>query len=354
MNFRKAIFWIHLSLGLGCGLVLAVLAGTGMAMAFEPQLMAFAEAGAARLPSAVPAGVPRKDLDELVKLAGLENVTAFSLVRVRNAALRLQQGKKQVLYIDPYNGTVTGLGAGSLNSFFRWCEDLHRYFLFEGARKKAAHEVKNAANLIFLFLLLSGAVLWLREAQWRRKAGLNDRAGDLNWHSVLGVWSLPFLLMISFSGLVISYGWAEGLLYKATGTQTAPKLAKAVPVGARPAPLEAYMKASEARVPDWKSISFTRGKPNADCVRLVITHEARHAPWGRGTLVLEAATAKELLWEPHDSQNGGRKLRLWLRQLHTGQAFGLVGQVMAFLAAAAVLALIYFGFSLSYRRFFSR
>jgi hypothetical protein len=43
-----------------------------------------------------------------------------------------------------------------------------------------------------------------------------------------------------------------------------------------------------------------------------------------------------------------------LRFLHTGEAFGFIGKVIATVATAGSLFLVYTGFALSYRRFFLR
>jgi uncharacterized iron-regulated membrane protein len=52
-------------------------------------------------------------------------------------------------------------------------------------------------------------------------------------------------------------------------------------------------------------------------------------------------------------QNLGRRLRMYARYLHTGELFGWVGQTIAALSTVAALFLIWTGFALSWRRFFS-
>jgi uncharacterized iron-regulated membrane protein len=50
----------------------------------------------------------------------------------------------------------------------------------------------------------------------------------------------------------------------------------------------------------------------------------------------------------------GARARTWLRFLHTGEAFGLTGKIIAVIATLASLFLAYTGFALSYRRFFAK
>ncbi len=53
-------------------------------------------------------------------------------------------------------------------------------------------------------------------------------------------------------------------------------------------------------------------------------------------------------------QSPGRKVRVWLRYLHTGQALGWPGQLVAGIACLAGCLLTYTGFALAWRRFFGR
>jgi uncharacterized iron-regulated membrane protein len=45
MTFRKAVFWVHLAAALLAGLVIAIMAFTGMALAFEKEIIAWAGNG---------------------------------------------------------------------------------------------------------------------------------------------------------------------------------------------------------------------------------------------------------------------------------------------------------------------
>jgi len=70
----------------------------------------------------------------------------------------------------------------------------------------------------------------------------------------------------------------------------------------------------------------------------------------RSQLVLDAVTADVVKWEPFAGQNMGRRLRAWMRPLHTGEAGGLTGQTIAFLASAGGTVLVWTGVSLAWRR----
>jgi uncharacterized iron-regulated membrane protein len=61
-------------------------------------------------------------------------------------------------------------------------------------------------------------------------------------------------------------------------------------------------------------------------------------PFQRSQLTLQRATGDVVKWEPYANNSTGRKLRTWVRALHTGEAFGFPGQTVAGLLSAAVFS----------------
>jgi uncharacterized iron-regulated membrane protein len=74
-------------------------------------------------------------------------------------------------------------------------------------------------------------------------------------------------------------------------------------------------------------------------------------PTPRSQLVVDAASAEVVRWEPYAGQSPGRRLRSWVRRLHTGEAGGLIGQSVAFLASGGGTVLVWTGLTLAWRRF---
>ena len=62
--------------------------------------------------------------------------------------------------------------------------------------------------------------------------GLRGKARDFNWHNVIGFWCAPILVVLTASGMVISYTWASNLVYTLTGS---PRPAAAAGRGGGPA-----------------------------------------------------------------------------------------------------------------------
>jgi uncharacterized iron-regulated membrane protein len=108
-------------------------------------------------------------------------------------------------------------------------------------------------------------------------------------------------------------------------------------------------------VPGWASI-FLRLPPRPGGLVTAFIQES--APPGpgpnpRSLLTLDPLTADVAKWEPYAAANAGRKLRTWFRYLHTGEVFGIAGQIIVALASAGGAMLVWTGLSLAWRRFFA-
>ncbi len=99
----------------------------------------------------------------------------------------------------------------------------------------------------------------------------------------------------------------------------------------------------------WRSIAIPPMAGSA--MSFTIDHGSGGEPQKRGQLVLDRNTGNMISWEPFASNNAGRRLRLWSRFVHTGEAGGWFGQAIATIASAGAALLVWTGFALSWRRF---
>nr|WP_161555668.1 PepSY-associated TM helix domain-containing protein [Mangrovicoccus ximenensis] len=127
--------------------------------------------------------------------------------------------------LDPWSGAPMPEAAAGTGAFFRKVTGLHRWLSLSGPSATGG-AANAAANLGFLFLVLSGIWLWLPPVmRWSQvklrllfRRGLpTAQARDFNWHHVFGAWALVPLFVLALSGVVISYPWASSLVYLAAG-----------------------------------------------------------------------------------------------------------------------------------------
>ncbi len=432
-RLRSVFFWLHLAAGLLCGVVIAIMAFTGAVLAFEHEIVAWAERDVRRV-EAPAAGAAALPLDGLIARAreAAADPEAESLPRVAGVtissdprdAIAVNLGREAgVYYVNQYTGEVRAPSAARTRGFMQLMEDWHRRLARTEALRETGRTVTGVANTAFFFLALSGLWLW-----WPRKwnlralkpslwfAGARGKARDWNWHNVYGFWLLPVLVVLTATGMVISYRWAGDLAYRLVG-ETPPAGPGAAgapaqefkierPEGAKKLDYAAVLARLQAEAPGWTEITLReglpqrRGAPGATppagsagvppaSAPATPASAAASAPapsadrpvgerrgngGGRGPqpysatlkaddegpafvpaqIVLHPFTGEVLSRSGYAEQTTGRKIRTWLRYLHTGQAFGGFGQLIAGLACLGGCVLVYTGFALSWRRFFNR
>jgi uncharacterized iron-regulated membrane protein len=369
---RKTIFWLHLSAGVVAGVVILLMSVTGVLLAFERQVLAFADRGL-RATAAEAAGTPLPVSRVIAAAVAANGGGTPSNVVVRSdrrAPVTVAFGRERTLFVHPYSGAVLGEGAPGVRRFFEANEQLHRWLAMKGDNRERGKAVTGAANLVFLFIVLSGLVIWIprrrtrtgfRNAMFFRR-GLRGRSRDFHWHHVFGIWAFVPLVAIVFSGVVISYPWASRLVYSAFGS-TPPKPQQQQPSGGerggRGGKLDLAavdrlwnaVRGETARVaPRWQSISL-RLPPGKGPVTFAVDEGNGARPDKRSQLLLDPRTARVVEHKTYAQQEAGQQARAWLRWIHTGEAGGIAGQLVAMLASAAAVVLVYTGLALTLRRF---
>jgi len=373
VSLRTLVFWLHLLVGLTAGSVILFMSVTGVLLAFEPQITGWLERD--RRVVTPPPDAQRLAVEVLLARAREARPDARpAVVTLRSdptAAAVVGFGRDGgALFLDPYRGTVLG-GLSPLHDFLHEVVEWHRWL---GARD-VGRPITGAANLGFLGLILLGVYLWWPR-RWTREAvrqvtrfnaGLRGRARDFNWHHVIGIWCAPVLLVLTLTGLVMSYQWANDLLDTLTGSEgPAPSVARAgqrTGAGGRdgatprredgraPAGLDALWGRAERQVPGWVLISLRLPPRSEKLVTFSIQEPVGWHPAPRSQLVLDTLTADVVRWEPFSGQSLGRRLRSWMRPLHTGEAAGVPGQALAMVASAGGAMLVWTGIGLAWRRF---
>jgi uncharacterized iron-regulated membrane protein len=367
---RKTLFWCHLVLGLSAALPVAAMAVSGLLLAFQPQILAFAEGDAREV--AVPAvGAPLRLDDVVAKAAGplASKVASIAVSSDPSTVLELRAGRETTLWADPWTGASTGR-TGSVHAAMKQIETLHRWLGDRGI----GGVVTGVSVLFCLVLSVTGLVLW-----WPRslkamanvvlpKRGLEGRARDWQWHNAVGVLVLPLFLVLSLTGTIMSWKWAEAALYASVGSEpprrTAPPKPDGKPLPARTnpeagPPARAQESSSTRTWQAWLDTVVAHAPVGWD--RIVL--QAPEGPKGASATVLLPGQGKRqaasIMLTPDGSfreskpgrSDAGTRLRDLVRPLHTGELFGLVGQILMALTTLGVLVLVWTGSALSWRRF---
>lgn len=294
---RKVLFWLHLVIGLLAGGTTAITAFTGASMAFEKQLIAWAERDLRRVgPPA--ASVAKLSVDELLRKLREAQPEARPMSLTVSAdpaaAVVLNLGRTNTVYANPYTGEFRSQGAPQLRAFFQLMLRWHRWLGVNappraeagptggegpgrpnqpaGPRQIASTAVGVSA-IVFFTLCVSGLWLWWPRS-WNVNAlraasvvnlKLRGKARDWNWHNAVGLWSAPLILVMSFTGVVMAFRGFGNFVYgppsggPGAGGTNAPTFTAPAP-GTRPLGPDALLAAVTQEVPAWESITLRFGQ----------------------------------------------------------------------------------------------
>jgi uncharacterized iron-regulated membrane protein len=361
---RDVIFWCHLLTGVFVGVVVFVMAVTGVLLTYEKQIMSWADIRAYHVALA-DSRLPVETLLARVREARPEAPTSITVRSDPSAPTSIGYARGRTVLVDPYSGKVLGDGAQGVRDFFRTVTEIHRWLGAQGESRDVARAITGACNLGFLFLVVSGIYIWwprkwtrpqVRNVMWFRR-GLSSKARDFNWHNVIGFWCVVPLFIVVLSGVVISYTWAGNLAYKLVGEEPPPPRPGG-PGGAGSPPaepstdgLDTVWSRAEQQVPEWRTITLQLPTSADAPATFTIDTGSGGQPQARAQLALNRATGEVVRWEPFSSYSTGRRLRTILRFAHTGEVLGLGGQTIAGIVSLGATVLAWTGLALTWRRF---
>ncbi len=376
MEFKRVIFWAHLIAGVLAGIVVLWLSVTGVLLTYERQIVSWLEQGS------VPAKGKTLSADQSVNVA-LEatdgKVSGVMFSRNSDAPVQAQIGRGTPQLLNPYSGDVLPRADGA-RELFRTVTHLHRWLALEGVGRDTAKAIIGAANLVFLFIVVSGLYLWLpRRWTWQmlkfnlffRRNLPSARARDYNWHHVIGFWCLIPLFVIVATGAVFSYGWANQLVFAAYGEEAPVRGGPPGPAGrqsgkhqgkqlghqAAPEPeanaalsLQDLLQRAKAYNDSWRTVTLQVPKADAPTVSFNIDTGTGGQPQKRDTVTFDRHSGEVVAMRTFADSSPGQQARVFIRFLHTGESLGAIGQTLAGLASLGACFLVYTGLALAYRR----
>ncbi|HEX5110082.1 MAG TPA: PepSY-associated TM helix domain-containing protein [Vicinamibacterales bacterium] len=389
MKLRPLIFWPHLIAGTAAGLVILLMAFTGVLLTYERQLVAWADS---QYRSVAPApGAKRLPVDEIVEAARSQSGLAVTAVVVASdaAAPVTLTAADKTLFADAYSGALLGEGSQHMRRFMSSVRGWHRWLAVDGEGRAAARAVTGWANLLFAFIVLSGFYLWIpRVWRWPQvravllfKRGATSKARDFNWHNVIGFWSAVPLFIVVVSAVPISFQWANAAVYRAVG-ETPPAGRGGAGAGREAGresrrngqpqtrdgggerrreregggrtgnslALDLLLARAERQVPGWRTINLRLPESSGAPVVFNIDAGSGGQPHLRSTLTVDGTSGAVVSFENFSTLTLGRRIRNVMRFAHTGEVLGLPGQTVAGLVSAGAVVLVWTGLALALRR----
>jgi uncharacterized iron-regulated membrane protein len=219
-RFSKINAWLHLWLGLASGIVVVIMGVTGCILVFEHEIKGLTSPWLnveAQSPEKV---LPPSQIYALVRKALPEKEIHGLWYNGLDKIIKVDVESDSLIYVNPYNGKITGMV--DHEDFFHEIDEGHRY-LWLG--KEIGTAITSWATFIFFFLLISGLILWFPK-KWNKttinssfKIKWNAKFKRLNYdlHNVMGFYTLILALLISLTGLIMTFHWVIESTYWITG-----------------------------------------------------------------------------------------------------------------------------------------
>lgn len=348
--FRK----IHLWLSVPFGLVITVICLSGAALVFENEIMEWCrhdlyyveKAGETPLPVDRLVETVARTLPDSVAVTGV----SISSDAERAYQVNLSKPRRASVYVDQYTGEVKGRNERA--PFFLAMFKLHRWLL-DSMKPDGGifwgKMIVGVSTLMFVFVLISGVVVWWPRTKKILKNSLKI-AANKGWrrfwydlHVAGGMYAFVFLLLMALTGLTWSFSWYRTGFYKVFGVEVKQGAGNGAAQaahggkagkgshrkGERTSPYAHWQQVYEElaeRNAGYRQITVSNGSANVSFGRLGNRRAAdRYTFNPRNGEITEAALYK-------DSDASG-KIRGWIYSVHVGSWGGMFTRILTFIAA---------------------
>ena len=244
-------------------------------------------------------------------------------------------GSRLTAFVNPYTGEVIEL-YNHKKSFFYFVMNMHRWMLGGDAGKL----VVGICTLIFLFILITGIILWwpknkqvlLQRLKIKQDAGFKRLNHD--YHIVLGFYSSIFLFAFAFTALAWSFEWFNKGIYTVTNSSMErPKAPKSiVKDSAKKILIEEALQTVIAKNNKavYYNVSLPKDSTDSYAVNILL-QEAAHET-ATDTYYVDAFTPTINGIQKYADRNAGQKIRAIFRPIHVASIYGMPSKIIGLLA----------------------
>ncbi len=389
--FRRINNWLHLWLSLVTGIIMFVVCITACIWVFNEEITEILVPPPLQpdIPlSSDPVTLPSRAIRIADSVCATGVIKKVTYARGKPIAVSLTHTPEKYYWnsrnlttvmVNPYTGVYMGTidkptaaverRYAQIDGFFQWIIIGHRDLWLP---YKIGSPIVSYSTLVFVITLITGLVWWYprkwnkstREKSFKIKWKANWKRINLDFHNVLGFYSLVILLILSLTGMVYGIAWFEQLLYRATNW--------GAPMEEYPEQLSDSADAGHAipfgRIVDESFVTVTSRNLKVGNFLIQLPDMARktsslsiQALPNTGTYyrhvyyAFDRYTGKELprseiYGEPFEKSTTGQQIRRMNYDIHVGSIWGLPGKILAFFASLIGASLPITGFIIWYNR----
>lgn len=358
INFKKSIRQLHLWLGLSSGLIVFIIAITGCLYAFQEEIQNLTQEyrfvekqdKAFLLPSQLEQ-IARKELPTKALHAIQYNGTEKAAEAI---FFQYELNDYYIIYLNPYSGKILQI-VNENEGFFRFVLDGHYYLWLP---HEIGQTVVASATLIFVFLLISGLILWYpknkkaaKQRVWFNwKKSLKWKRKNYDLHSITGFYVLLIALIFAVTGLVWGFQWFGYSYYTVLGGEKSLVYEDPISVKTQRTlekPIDKVWEIMQKEYPQAKSIEIHPPENDSTCIAANANPE-EGTFWKIDYRYFDQYSLEEKqvnhIFGRYPSATVSDKIIRMNYDIHTGAIFGLAGKIFAFLISLLIASLPITGF----------
>lgn len=369
---RSRVLNIHKILGLITGVVIFIVSVTGCLWVFKNEIESFSDSYKI---------VEENNIDQLtpseVKLIAEKVIPNKAIHGVvygqKNEALEVIFYESapvfySSVFINPYSGKVVKC-EDHLSGFFGFVLNGHVSLWLP---KAIGSRVVSYSVLLFLFLIISGILLWWPKNKhvvkqrlvFKWSSASNWKRKNFDLHTILGFYVSSLALTLTFTGCVMAFNWFYFIAYKAAGGSKAPQFIIPENISSSDDDSTYQSNAIDFLVPKLrkeypKANSFEIHYPSEDstCVYVEVNNSVG-VHYNADYLFFDQYTLESIptssIYGEYKNAHFADKLIRMNYDIHVGSIGGLFGKIIAFISSLLIASLPISGILMWYGRRFKK
>lgn len=374
---RKLFRQIHLWLSVPFGLIIALICFSGAMLVFENEVNELTRPELYRVTKSDAEPLSIEQLLEKVAATLPDSVSVTGVTissdPQRPYQVSLSKPRRTSMIVDQYTGEIKGKSGRT--GFFMTMFRLHRWLLdsinpgnegvFWGKM------IVGVSTLLFVFVLISGIVVWWPRTRKALKNSLKISATK-GWrrfwydlHVAGGMYALVFLLVMALTGLTWSFPWYRTAFYTVFGVEMKQNAAHGQVAtqekkdrAERPERKKGGRREKGSLYANWQKVYDQLSHQNPEYKQISISAGA-----GSGATASVSfnrfgnqRASDRYLFNPHSGeitetnlyqhQDKSGKIRGWIYSVHVGNWGGMLTRILSFIAALIGTALPLTGYYL--------
>lgn len=367
MDYRKSILWLHKILGLLTGVVVFIVAITGCCWAFKDEIESLYTDYKLVEKQDEPILTPTEVKDIGASIFP-NNTIHGSLFSNKNEAIEVifydaEPEFYQSVFLNPYSGSIIHV-EDHLSGFFSFILKGHmRLWLPSGI----GEQVVGASILMFIFIIISGFILWIpkkrknlkQRLQFMWKPTTRWKRKNFDLHTIVGFYICSLALVLAFTGTIMSYTWLQYVVYKSTGGDKVAvfiipeNISGDFKQNGETAPMDFLIAKLQKELPNAENIELHYPESESSSIYIEISN-TEGVYYDSDFRFFDQNTLEEIetpgIYGKYKNAEVGEKILRMNYDIHIGAIGGLAGKIIAFLVSLLTATLPVTGVFLWYGR----